>query len=75
MTEPTSPRPAVRLVTAPGAMADEPTAAPDDAAMLRLAMWLADVAAEAAVHTTAASAGPSPLEGPAIEPRRGARTI
>lgn len=74
MSDPTTPRPVIRLVTAPGPSADEPTAAPDDGAVLRLAIWLADVAAEAGAPASAASAEPSRIEERAVEPSGGRRT-
>lgn len=73
VTDPTAPRAAMRPTPASGAGSKDPPVAPGDGALLGLALWLADVAAEAS-RSTPASAEASRPEERADESPAGGRT-
>lgn len=72
MTDSTALPPQMILVSTPNRIEEGPTAAADDGAMLRLAIWVAEVSAEAAHDGAEPSAGAAPA---ALAARRGAEGV
>jgi hypothetical protein len=60
MTDPATLLPHVTLIRAPNRPGDGPTATTDDGALVRLAIWLAEVSAEAARGAAAPAADAAP---------------
>jgi hypothetical protein len=66
MTDPTTLPPHRTLLSAPSRAGDGATGTTDDGALLRLAIWLAEVSAEAARDATAPAGDATPT---ALAPR------
>ena len=72
MTEPTTLPPPLARISTSSPLGDGPTAAPDDSALLRLAIWLAEVSADAAPSVTGPLAPVTPAGPAAIRTREAA---